>query len=75
MERDNIQLVIGKFIYAERKKQNLSLAGLSIKIYGNTNQATKISNVEKGKLKDCSINTIFLILKALGYDMRQLFKK
>jgi transcriptional regulator with XRE-family HTH domain len=69
-----IQEKIGRFIYAERKKQKLSMAKLSEKIYGNSNYASQIGRIEKGLIKDCSINTIFLIFKALGYDIRDLFK-
>lgn len=74
MKRDTIQEKIGKFIFAQRKKQKLSLAKLSVKAFGSDNYASRISTIEKGLAKDCSINTIFLIMKALGYDMRDLFK-
>lgn len=74
MAKETIQQAIGKFIYAERKKQNLSLAKLSIKAFGHVNYTTKISNIEKGLTKDCPISTIDIIMKGLGFDMTELFK-
>lgn len=75
MKKETIQEVIGTFIYNERKKQKLSLATLSLKVYNNKCSATRIGNIEKGITKDCSINTISEILDALGYDLREIFKE
>jgi transcriptional regulator with XRE-family HTH domain len=72
---ETIQDVIGTFIYTERKKQKLSMATLSIKAYGTNAYASKIGKIEKGLMRNSSINTIALILAGLGYDMRDLFKK
>lgn len=74
MKKVTIQEAIGKFIYAERKKQKLSLTALSNKVYKNKCSATRIGNIEKGLTKNCSINTIYELINALGYDMRELFK-
>jgi transcriptional regulator with XRE-family HTH domain len=82
MEEENILVTkeeailetIGKFIFAERKKQNLTLSKLSTKTFGTNAYATRIGNIEKGTSKNVSVNTISLILKGLGYDMRELFK-
>jgi transcriptional regulator with XRE-family HTH domain len=75
MSKATIQEVIGKFIYNERKQQKLSLAALSKIVYKNKCSATRIGNIEKGITRDCSINTISEILSALGYDLRDIFKK
>jgi len=75
MKKETIQEAIGKFIYNERKKQNLSLATLSIKVYNNKCSASRIGNIEKGIIKDCSVNTIAQIFTALGYDLREIFKE
>jgi transcriptional regulator with XRE-family HTH domain len=74
MKKETIQEAIGKFIYNERKKQKLSLTALSIKVYKNKCSATRIGNIEKGRTKDCSINTIYQTIYALGYDLREIFK-
>jgi transcriptional regulator with XRE-family HTH domain len=74
MSKETIQEAIGKFIYNERKKQKLSLTSLSIKVYKNKCSATRIGNIEKGIIRDYSINTVYEIIYALGYDMRELFK-
>ena len=74
MSKETIQEAIGKFIYKERNKQNLSLTGLSNKVYKNKCSATRIGNIEKGKTRDSSINTISEILSALGYDLREIFQ-
>lgn len=75
MKKETIQVAIGKFIYKERKKQNLSLETLSIKVYNNKCSATRIGNIEKGKTKAYSVNTISEIFTALGYDLREIFKE
>lgn len=75
MTKKTIQEVIGKFIFNERKKQKLSLAELSIKVYNNSCSATRIGNIEKGITKGCSINTISEIFAALGYDLREIFNE
>jgi transcriptional regulator with XRE-family HTH domain len=74
MAKDTIQESIGKFIYNERKKQNLSMAKLSMKAHGTSIHATRIGNIEKGLIKNCSINTLDVILKALGFDLAETFK-
>lgn len=74
-EQKTIQETVGKFIHDERKRQKMSLANLAFKVYGNMGSQTRIGNIEKGIIKDCSINTISLILEALGFDMRDLFKR
>lgn len=74
MPKYTIQEVIGKFILKERKKQKLSLRKLSLKVYNNEASTTRLSEIERGITKDCSINTYHLIFTALGYDMRDLFK-
>lgn len=75
MSKETIQGAVGKFIYTERKKQKLSLTTLSIKVYKNKCSATRIGNIEKGLTRDCSINTIYKIFTALGYDLREIFKE
>ncbi|AOW10487.1 helix-turn-helix domain-containing protein [Flavobacterium gilvum] len=75
MKKETIQEAIGKFIYNERKKQKLSLTALSIKVYKNKCSATRIGNIEKGKTKNYSINTVFEIFYALNYDLREIFKE
>ena len=75
MTKETTQEAIGKFIYHERNKQKLSLIALSIKVYKNKCSATRIGNIEKGKTRDSSINTISAILYALGYDLREIFKE
>lgn len=75
MERKDIHQVIGIFIYKERKKQKLSMAQLSMKAHGTLGHASRIGKIEKGELKGCTVTTISEILKGLGYDMRQLFRK
>lgn len=74
MAKETIQEAIGKFIYKERTRQKMSMAALSLKAHGSVGFATRISKIEKGLLRDCSINTYSLILAALGFDMRDLFK-
>lgn len=73
MSKETIQEAIGKFIYNERKKQRLTLTALSNKVYKNKCSTTRIGNIEKGLSRNCSINTISEILKALGYDLREIF--
>ena len=74
MRKETIQEAIGKFIYNERKKQKLTLTALSTKVYKNKCSATRIGNIEKGMTKDCSINTVYELVSALGYDLREIFK-
>lgn len=75
MAKETIQEAIGKFIYNERTKQKLSLTALSIKVYKNKCSATRIADIEKGKTRNTSINTISEILYALGYDLREIFNE
>ena len=75
MAKETIQEAIGKFINRERTKQKLSLTALSIKVYKNKCSATRIGNIEKGRTRDSSINTISDILSALGYDLREIFQE
>lgn len=74
MPKETLQEAIGKFIHAERKKQNLSLAKLSEKAFGNPHYAKRIMDIEKAQVNDYMIGTLDKILHGLNFDMKQLFK-
>lgn len=75
MKHKTIQETIGIFIYTERTKQKLSMAQLAEKAFSNVNWASQIGKIEKGAVENVSVKTISALFKALGYDMRHLFKK
>jgi transcriptional regulator with XRE-family HTH domain len=74
MAKESIQVTIGKFIYKERKKQNLTLNELSLLAFKNEANANRIARIEKGLTKQYTVETLDKILNALGFKLRNLFK-
>jgi transcriptional regulator with XRE-family HTH domain len=74
MPKKTIQQIVGTFIATERKKQKLSLAKLSNLAFGHTHYANKIMDIEKGKIKEFSVDTLDKILSGLGFNMAEMFK-
>lgn len=75
MPRLTIQQSIGNFIHEERTKQGLSLRDLSTRTFKSEGHANTISKIEKGELKGVTLEKVYALLKSLGYDMTDLFKK
>lgn len=67
-------LEIGLIIKKQRNDRKLSLRQLASLVYNNEKYASRISNIENGKTKNVTFETIQKILTHLGIDLLSLAK-
>ncbi len=60
---------LGKLIAKKRNEKKISLAQLSLMVYGNEHYATQISNIERNRLKGVKLITILNLLTVLEINL------